>query len=535
MNLIQSPWLAFRQRDGGTVYAPPAAMVRPDIIDLNLPRADFNGAAWQFLLGLLQTAYAPRNGTAWLEHWHAPPDEARLQQAFAPFAPAFELFGDGARFMQDLDTLANARSTSIAALLIDAPGVQGIKQNTDFFVKRGLGEALCPSCSAHALMTMQTTGPAGGTGYRVGIRGGGPLTTLVLPPDADSTLWHKLWLNVLSRERLACVEPHPDDTTLFPWLAPTRTSEPKSTTPVTTPDDMHPLHAYWAMPNRLRLDSVDTNGGPCRVCGQHANTLATSVRITNFGANYDGPWRHPLTPYYFNPKKSSEPPISQKGQQGGIGYRHWEMFTLADTEDGSNLPASVINAYTGHKRQLLGMLDTTTPRWPRLWIFGYDMKQNKPRSWYSTHMPLVAVRPQARDNFQYNVKQLVDTAERSAKHVRDAIKRAWFGDGKPGGDLTFAPQRFRNLTRNAFFANLNELAAAAENGQTELPADLAERWYILLCKTAQAVFDEYVLAGDIEAGNLRRVMDERNTLNRKMRTDKLIKALHKPVQQETTA
>ncbi len=36
-------------------------------------------------------------------------------------------------------------------------------------------------------------------GHLVSLRGGGPLTTLVYPAEENSTLWQKLWLNVINR------------------------------------------------------------------------------------------------------------------------------------------------------------------------------------------------------------------------------------------------------------------------------------------------------------------------------------------------
>lgn len=535
MNLLADRWLKFRCRDGSVLEAPATAVVRPEIVDVELPRSDFAGAAWQFLIGLLQTVYAPRDLRAWLAAWQTPPTEADLQQALKPFSPAFELFGDGPRFMQDRDPLDHKSPVSVGALLIDAPGEQGIKQNTDHFVKRGVGHALCPACAAHALMTVQTTGPAGGTGYRVGVRGGGPLTTLVLPAEPNDSLWRKLWLNVLTRDQpdLRYPDPAPDDAGIFPWLAATRTSEKNSATPVTTPENMHPLHVYWAMPNRFRLEEPNAAGGECDVCGETVDQLVSGVRVTNYGINYDGPWRHPLTPYRFNPKKPGESPISQKGQQGGLGYRHWEVFTLEDRQEQGNLPATVVTDYQTTKQVLLANLENA-PRRPRLWVFGYDMKQNKPRGWYATEMLLVTVEPEARDMFQYLVRQLIQAAERTAYHLRTAVKNAWFGDAGTSGDLDFVPRRFWAATSEVFFTCLPDIASAAQDGAPSVPAEIGNRWFESIHRSAREIFDDYALAGEIEAAALRRVMLERNKLAGKIRNDPKIKPLWESAEKEAT-
>ncbi|MFM9709845.1 type I-E CRISPR-associated protein Cse1/CasA, partial [Streptomyces galilaeus] len=78
-----------------------------------------------------------------------------------------------------------------------------------------------------------------------GLRGGGPLTTLVLPHYANAPLWQKLWLNVLSREKFSYDEPDLHSTAVFPWLGPTKESKQKGTEVFAK--DVHPLHMYWAM------------------------------------------------------------------------------------------------------------------------------------------------------------------------------------------------------------------------------------------------------------------------------------------------
>lgn len=535
MNLIEDHWLPFRRRDGGIEYGPPSAVADPDFVDLALPRADFQGSAWQFLIGLLQTASAPASRKEWLQMWMEPPSADELQAGFAPYAETFEMFGDGPRFLQDLDPMEQAKTISSAGLLIEAPGEQGLKQNTDHFMKRGLGEEMCPDCAALALLTMQLTGPAGGTGYRVGLRGGGPLTTVVLPHDEQASLWQKLLLNLLTREQFTYPEPQPDNERIFPWLAPTRTSERGSATPVTTPDDMHPLHVYWSMPNRFRLEVEDA---PCRchVCGRDSERRICHMRVTNYGMNYDGSWIHPLTPYRFDPRKS-DPPLSQKGQPGGVGYRHWESMVLKDDKDQGNLPAQVVQDYLTTK---VGTLKFAMPqggvaRQARLWVFGYDLKQNKPRGWYSTEMPLLAIEDEYRDRMLHWVRQLNDAADKAAWQTRQAVKGAWFsrpGDAK--GDFSFIDQRFWEATAATFYACLKEMPAALPH-HTGLPPTIADRWQQALRDQALHTFDDLALSGETEAADLKRIIAARGKLRGWLYKGKEMKNLRQAAEQEEAA
>ncbi|BBI53756.1 hypothetical protein HORIV_61770 [Vreelandella olivaria] len=67
--------------------------------------------------------------------------------------------------MQDLDPLDDVKEASVAGLLIDSPGANGIKNNTDFFVKRGRVETVCPECAALALLPCRSTRPPVGPGF----------------------------------------------------------------------------------------------------------------------------------------------------------------------------------------------------------------------------------------------------------------------------------------------------------------------------------------------------------------------------------
>lgn len=315
MNLINDRWIPVIRQNGQSELIAPSQIAEADnpVIEINAPRPDFQGALYQFLIGLLQTCFAPEDEDEWLEHWRTMPG---LESRFKEVAFAFELENPShVAFMQDFN-LPDSETKTIAALLIEAPGENALKKNTDHFVKRSQTSQLCPSCTAIALFTLQINAPAGGAGIRVGLRGGGPLTTLILPKNPSTTLWQKLWLNVLNQDEI-----HPAETIdvqVLPWLGKTRISDKGQQT---TPVDVHPLQMYWGMPRRIRLaDKAD--GGLCDLCGTSSESLYQTYRTKNYGTNYDGAWVHPLTPYRFDPKKVNLP-LSLKGQQGGLGYRYW--------------------------------------------------------------------------------------------------------------------------------------------------------------------------------------------------------------------
>ncbi len=59
-SLLTTPWLPVRYKDGTTGKLAPVDLADENVVDIAAPRADLQGAAWQFLLGLLQTSFAPK-------------------------------------------------------------------------------------------------------------------------------------------------------------------------------------------------------------------------------------------------------------------------------------------------------------------------------------------------------------------------------------------------------------------------------------------------------------------------------------------
>lgn len=113
MNIIKDPWLSFKMRNGSVKTLPMTAISDPEVVDFALPRADFQGAAYQFAIGLLQTVFAPKDKYQWRDYYRQPPSMDELQKAFNSAAHAFQVTGDGPLFMQDLDSLENVASVCV--------------------------------------------------------------------------------------------------------------------------------------------------------------------------------------------------------------------------------------------------------------------------------------------------------------------------------------------------------------------------------------------------------------------------------------
>ena len=503
MNLIRDAWIPVRCKSGAVKSIAPWQLTEgsgKDVITgLAVPRPDFNGALVQFLIGLLQTTCAHEDKKQWRNWMQHPPSPKELQAVFAPLEFAFNLIGDGPRFMQDR-TLQDEimalepneqekREKAVYELLIDAPTGKTLKENTDHFIKRGAVEKLCLDCAAIALFTLQTNAPAGGKGHRTGLRGGGPMTTLVL---AD-TLWMTCWLNVLEHQKFLDLANSDMDKEVhrFPWLSQTRTSEGGKTT---TPDNAHPDQIFWAMPRRIRLIVSNQNEDvTCDLCGKPCSHTVKHYFTKNLGVNYEGPWIHPLSPYFFDAVGS---PSAKHPQPGGIDYRHWlGMVQVSQDNKGRRQPAAVIKQYRNIKNKGSDL---------RLWAFGYDMDNMKARCWYDSTMPLILAKDTIRELYESHTAALVNSARQVSRETRIQVKKALFKTGLDvKGDLSFISLRFWQETEEDFFSSLNKLRCALEREQDVI--SIMESWHKRLVKMAETIFIDVTQTGNFDASDPKRI------------------------------
>lgn len=490
ISLISTPWLPVRLRDGSTGKIAPINLADEDVLDLAAPRPDLQGAAWQFLIGLLQCSMAPKNARRWEDTWLSGLTTEQLQHALMPLEFAFQFGPDAPSFMQDFEPLIGEKD-AIALLLPETPGAQTQKLNKDHFVKRGVTQRFCPHCAALALFSLQLNAPSGGKGYRTGLRGGGPLTTLIelqeYQGNRETPLWRKLWLNVMPQDVADLPLPETFDAAVFPWLAATRTSEQASG--VTTPEHANKLQAYWGMPRRIRLNFDQTQAGACDLCMDESDALLSEMTVKNYGVNYAG-WVHPLTPYRLPVKEGGEL-FSVKPQPGGLIWRDWLGMNQENPgETNTEFPAQVVKVFNALPLEYVKA---------GLWGFGYDFDNMKARCWYEHHFPLLMTK-----SITPTLRQAAKAASFRLSGLRNALKEAWFDDTKNApGDFSFIDTDFWNRTQHDFL----QLVREAEKGGDD--AELQRRWQRKLRQFALRYFDDHVFTNPYECVNLQRSMNAR--------------------------
>ncbi|KXV39857.1 CRISPR-associated protein Cse1 [Gluconobacter japonicus] len=485
-DLIKTSWIPIRRRSGKTEIIRPSQIVEnieaDPVVDFDWPRVDFQIASIEFLIGLLATAFPPATERKWRALWRTPPTLEDLEAAFEPIRKAFNLDGPGPRFLQDFEPLSNGNEP-IERLLFEAPGEQTIKKNMDLLNHRNRVQRMGRPAAAMALYTMQSWAPSGGKGNRTGLRGGGPLITFVTPSDHDS-LWHRCWANV----PLGTPPSESDLPKVFPWLAPTLTSE--KNLEIQPELNAHPLQAWWGMPRRIRLNFEEQPDARCDITNEPDDIQATGWCQRPYGANYNY-WapRHPLTPTY-RPGKDKEL-LFQHPQPGGIRYRHW-LGLVIPTDTSFEAPA--IRTWRNDRQPDLDDGDTPRPM-DRFFAGGADFDNMKLRSFAESHFPLPrAATPEDQLLVDDMARRLVQASTLVADTLRSTVRAALFSAGatvKLDASLfTCLREEFWNRTEPAFFGHLTRYSQNPTAAQDQTCHD----WLADLRRVALDLFDEYAPA-----------------------------------------
>ncbi|CAK0779894.1 CRISPR system Cascade subunit CasA [Azospirillaceae bacterium] len=507
-SLLYEAWLPARRKSGKREFVRPEQLVEwldeDPVVAFDWRRPDFDAAAREFMIGLLSTACAQEasDENEWCAWWETPPSPEALKDRLAAFEAAFVLDGAGPRFMQDAAPL-EGEDKSIGALLIEAPGDQTLKLNKDLFVKRDLVKTMGRRAATMALYTLQTYAPSGGAGHRTSLRGGGPFTTLLLPPIEKPSLWNLLWLNVFWDTEWP--DPIKNMNKIFPWMTKTRTSENKGNT---TPRDVHPAQCYWGMPRRIRLGFLsNTENLSCDITGETDEIRVDNYQTNPWGTNYEGWSRgHPFSPYY-RLKQDAVEWLPLHPQLGRQSYRDWVGLVIGDTEVNDEALRSPAKVFIEGCRRLI---DMNCLGWTRLLAAGYDMDNMKARGFVESEMPTLLTTNVVRESLEPLTRNMVMGAREASSLTARAVGRARSSKesskdlpSTDKGDSAIARDSFWERTETAFYQKVEEFRSALEKAETEDDTRSAlmtsrEAWAEILRKTALQIFDEMTPLDNIE-------------------------------------
>ena len=460
MNLITEPWIPVVRKSGVEDVIRPDQVIEPDVYRFNWPRTDLNLACHELLIGLVYLACPPAKKSQRVKSHEV----ECIQSSFAPLAPAFELLGDGPRFLQDFESLEGSPNVP-DMLFIDSAGEATAKKNADVLVRRGRYRVLSLPLAAMALYTLQAFAPSGGAGNRTSMRGGGPMVTLVKPRMPG--LWPLIWANV------PCGKPlDPNALDALPWMRPTATSEKGQTVTIDTDVMASPApEMFFGQPRRLRLVG-DASG-------------ITGVIQRPYGTNY-AQWVHHLSPYYRDSKGQLLP---MHPKPGPFGYRNWRGVLLKD--DKRHQPASLKEYPTGPKDPPVDLI-----------IAGWAMDNMKPLDFLWSEQPIFPLDADTEDA----AIAMVEAAEQASYALAVTLRTAMGESDITSGAADSARRAFFLRTQEPFEHRVGNLS----KGQAPDPFG----WLGDISKVALSLFDEQVLPGLSQMQDSRRAkaVNERKRL-----------------------
>lgn len=530
--------------DGSTKLMRPHEIVcnQSKAVELNAPRYDLNGALFQFLIGLIQTTMAPKDDRCWKDNISSIPSEDEVKKAFSTVSHCFNLFGDSYRFMQDIslpDELkdnADGKSKnnginekSIDRLLIGAPSDLSLDENKDLFIKRKSIKSVCPSCAAMLLFTLMTNGSTLGGGHLSGLRGSGPLTTIVEGNNIQQTIW----LNVLPKNVFFGSNNHNcEENLIFPWLKDSH-SEKLGNINV---NEVSKLQIFWATNLRiyLNLNSESEDGKICDLCGSSTKHTVSNFYTKRSGYGYNSnEWSkfHTLSPARNYSKDTCKAVILTSK---GLSYKDWIGFVQnePDKDDVKNefrAAQVVTHIYSVGTK----MNNLKIPF--RLHSFGFQFdNKTKAKYWYESKMPLYVSDLKTINNFLSHAMDIVSASSMIEKWIQKSVREAKFREIKQGpsssdskrnnGDLVSVRMQFWSDTEDLFYQTMDNIFKSMSS--IDDIKKVKCKWRKDIEDKSIKIFDENTGYPDIQINSIKSAVSARKKLKNELWSKKLFKKIH---------
>jgi len=210
MNLLIDQWIPVRPLEsGGAVKISLRELLCGDgAWVLCLPRDDMELAAMQLLICITQAIFTPKDGKELMTRIARPITVEEYESSIRSFADWFCVDHPKQPFMQVRGVKAD-KPTPMDKLLAGVTGAT----NSCFVNQAGLADGLCGGCAAIVLFNQASCAPSFGGGFKAGLRGSAPITTLAQGDHLRRTVW----LNLLHDEELV---------SNFPWHRDTAQQKP---------------------------------------------------------------------------------------------------------------------------------------------------------------------------------------------------------------------------------------------------------------------------------------------------------------------
>lgn len=287
MNLLEDPWIPVRANGGtGAFRLLPyrELLCEPDETwQISLPRDDLELACLQLLVCLTQVMFLPEDDQMLRARIAKPLSVTEFDSGTVPCWDWFDLDHPTQPFMQSRGV--KGEWTSMQKLLPGLPEKSSKSPTAHcFFNEVSEVEHLCGSLAAIALFNQASNCPSFGGGFKGSLRGGAPITTLVL----GCGLRDMVWRNVLTRPRVALRQISMSTWAEEPptWVRPI---VEKSIVPW---DEIGLIRGLFWQPARVELVKSVSNE-PCDVLGGEPGATYSGFRKEKFNFTVHGVWPHP--------------------------------------------------------------------------------------------------------------------------------------------------------------------------------------------------------------------------------------------------
>jgi CRISPR system Cascade subunit CasA len=296
MDLLTADWIPvqhqnqFKQISLETLLTEQAEQAE---FTISLPRDDMELACLQLLICLTQVLFTPKDKKELFSRLKTPLTIEQYQAAIADKIDWFELDHPTQPFMQVREVKAK-EFTDMAKLFAGLDS----KSSCCFMNEPNLASYLCPSCAVIGIFNQASNTPSFGGGFKSSLRGGTPITTLVLSEhlnDLRHTIWdlrHTIWSNVLSEDTLM---------NIMTWYAKTKEQAPVWVEPIKAGAKIHAsetglLRGLFWQPTHIEL--VKGQRGQCSCCGIEDERYS-GFNKEKFVYNFIGTFPHPHAPRSF--------------------------------------------------------------------------------------------------------------------------------------------------------------------------------------------------------------------------------------------
>ncbi|MEZ5593688.1 MAG: type I-E CRISPR-associated protein Cse1/CasA [Gammaproteobacteria bacterium] len=318
MNLLTAPWIPVSSADmPGITLQTLLCQENPELA-IRFHRDDIELATLQMLVCLVQVLFLPDNKHTLRERLAKPLTEQEFQAGIAPFVDMFDLRHETHPFMQTRGVSAKD-ATPVQKLFAGLP--EG--NNHALFNDAGEITAVPAAWAAIALFNQAVNCPSFGGGFKGGLRGEAPLTTLI----RGNSLRETVWFNVLNREYLTASLPH---------LENIKEDLPVWINPIAEKSTIHAhqiglLRGLFWQPAKVEL--LWNEAGQC-----------IGFKKEKFNYTVDGFWQHPHSPFIVKPKQNKKFYLSFRRSEPAWTYLN-ELLVHKLTDKQGHVPALVISHF----------------------------------------------------------------------------------------------------------------------------------------------------------------------------------------------